>query len=186
MFRWYACARLVDRFFVLFYPSAKLLEDSDLLVGDGAILARTNIEQEVPAHAETVHKRTEQDLRGLIVRVGMLVAPRIVHGHAKFPIFVLWAHHGNALFRRGIVPVALDAGIDDHIRVIRAQEVDDSLRVPGLRALFPVPVEPVEVGLPGLVQFRQLGEVEFLELGPPRWVVFIAHFRPGLVRIIGV
>ena len=172
---------------MLLVPAAEFLEDVYLLLGDGAVLARTDVEQQVAAVRQTIDVGTEQHMRCLVVGIGMLVAPRIVHRHAKFPIFALRTHHGHTLLGGGVVTVTGNAAVDDALGGILAEEFYDFRTAPCGGILLPVAVEPPEVGLVLAREFLHLPEIELAETVPPLGVVLdaVACGLAGVVGIVG-
>ena len=161
-----ACAGVVDGFGVLRSPASELLQDGHLFVGDRAVGAGPDVEQEVASETDTVDEHAQQRHRALVVGVVGAVAPRVVHCHAGLPPLRFGPDNRNAQFGGVVVAVALDARVDNHVGVGLAEHRDDLRGVPLLGRVLPVAVEPVEVGLPGIVELAQLGEVEVDEVLP--------------------
>ena len=125
-------------------------------------------------------------MRCFVVAVGGLIAPRVVHRHAEFPVFRFGTHHRYALLRRGIVAIALDAAVDDAVWSIAAQQMHDVGTAPGGSILFPIAVKPPQVGAVGAREFFELRKIKAAEASPSCRVILdgIARGGAGEVGIV--
>jgi hypothetical protein len=94
---------------VLAGPATQLLQNSHLLLADAPVRPRSDIQQQVAAHADAVDQDPDDLVGGLVVDVVGLIAPGVVHGQAEFPVRIERRGDGNTLLRRGIVAITLQA-----------------------------------------------------------------------------
>ena len=156
--------RTINGLLVLRRPASERLQNGHLWRGNRAIGHRSEVQKEVATLADAIDEGAEQDLRTLEIMVIRLVAPRIVHRVAEFPITVFRLHNRHPEFRRGIVAVALNARIDNHRRILATQKADDAFCIPVFRLLFPVAVKPEKVGMELRVELVELREIEIHEM----------------------
>ena len=121
MLTWNTGTRLVDSFLMLLRPTSELFQNSNLFSRNSSIFFRSYIQKQITTHAEAIDKSTQQHERSFIIGISMLIAPRIVHGHAKFPIFIGRANHRNSLLGCGIIAISLDTGAYYNIRISGTQ-----------------------------------------------------------------
>ena len=121
--------RAIDRLSIGFHPRADFLEPLQNRIGEDALRGRANIEQVVTALAGDVAEIVEECGSGLPVVVVRLVAPRIVHRHAGFPVPALETGCRNELLRGLRVPgeAAAQAIVHDDVRLQLLDRLDKRL-----------------------------------------------------------
>ena len=184
MFRRDTRTSVINSFFVFLGPTPKFLQDSHLLFRNGSIFLRADVQQQISSHTQAVDKRTQQDKRRFIIGIRMLISPRVIHRHTQLPVFILRTHNRNPLFRSRIISITLDTGIDNHILIIRTQQIYNALWIPSLSRLFPVTIKPIQIRLPRFVQFRQLCHIKFHKTFPTYRIIRITHISTCHIRII--
>ena len=66
---------VVDGFLMLLCPATELLQYGYLLLRNGAVLLRTDVEKHIATHRQTVNEGAQKDVGRLIVGVSMLISP---------------------------------------------------------------------------------------------------------------
>lgn len=168
---------------MLLGPSAELLQHSDLFFRNGTVLFRTDI---------------NKDYRPCSGSLQMYEARyRVIYSYclyADIPMNHSWSYKAPNIYPRdappallfgsSIVAISLYARIDNHILIIRTEQIYNTFGIPSFRTLFPVSVEPIQIRFPCFVQLRQLSEIELVESGPTFRIIFITYFRTGFVWVI--
>ena len=167
------------------HPFAYDSQALDLLGRQRPVPARADVEQQVPAAPGHLAQRVDELTRRLVVRVRGVVAPALVHRHARLPRPAGWSR-GNELLGRLVVAEPRQTVVDEDVGLQRVDELDQLAPAPLRRRPLPSAVEPQHVDaavvgeelgdLPG-----QVFEVAAPPLGPGHgWRVAEAV---GLVRL---
>ena len=114
----------------------------------------------------------------------MLISPRIIHSHTELPILIFRTNNRNSLLGCSIITISLNTRIYNYILIIRSQQINDTFRVPSFCCLFPVSIKPIQIRLPGFIQFTQLCHIEIYKTLPPYRIIFITNLCTCHIWII--
>ena len=171
-FPWERCGfGAVNRCAVHLHPFAHALQSLDAFWRDGAVAARSNIEQKVTTLRGDVAQHANEFLRTLPIVIRRLETPRVIHGHARFPVLARHAIWWNGLLRRSVVAAGrlifgeslhsgaatVDAIVHNDLWLNGAHEVISGLAPSMVPGVFPFTIEPHNA------DFAVIGK-DFLEL----------------------
>ena len=183
-----ACARAVDRLGVDFHPPADFSEPVDARLRDAAGGGGSDIQQVIAAFRRRVDEITDDRFGRLPIVIVGLVAPRIVHRHAAFPVDARQAARRDLLLRRAEIAAVLpvlsveplhalaalaDAIVDDDVGFQSANVLIKVASVVFGPPVDPLAVEPQNRWIVGRDQLAELRLHVRDVLGFPA----VAHFR---------
>ena len=156
---------------VYLHPLAHTLQSLDALWWDSAVAARSNIQEKIATLGGDVTQHADQFLRTLPIVIRRFETPRVIHGHARFPVLARHAIWWNGLLRRSVVAAGrlifgeslhsgattVDAIVHNDLWLNGAHEVISGLAPGVVPGVFPFTIEPHNA------DFAVIGK-DFLEL----------------------
>src|SRR6185312_14678853 len=143
----------------------------NLFCRNAAIFPGSDIQQQIAAVTHYICKNAYHFERSFIICIIRMVTPVIIRCHAQFPPAEFRTGNREILFGGFIVPIALQSAIYNGGGIYFQNGGPYFFCLPFFRAVFPVSVEPPEVGFVSEVYFIDLSLKKMTEPLPARRVI---------------